>query len=140
TRQLKHNEAGVRFPMPLLADPDHDLFRAYGAFDEEAGQPLHATILIDADGRIRWRRAGVEPFLDIPHLLERIAETTRAVGRPELEPLVAEALRPSSTLAPRLSGLGDLHVPITTDVEEAQAFFDQGMALVYGFNHFEALR
>lgn len=140
TRQLKRNSAGIHFPMPLLADPEHELFRAYGAFDEAAGLALHATVLIDAEGRIRWRRAGMEPFLDVPFLLERIAEATRAVGRPELGGIVGEALVPTSALAPRLSGLGARRVPITTDVGDAQAFFDQGMGLFYGFNHFEALR
>ncbi|HWA33222.1 MAG TPA: hypothetical protein VG737_03785, partial [Cyclobacteriaceae bacterium] len=37
-------------------------------------------------------------------------------------------------------GLGDLHHPITTSVPEAQKYFDQGLKLVYGFNHVEALR
>jgi tetratricopeptide (TPR) repeat protein len=37
-------------------------------------------------------------------------------------------------------GLGDLHYPITTSVPEAQKYFDQGLKLVYGFNHVEALR
>ena len=39
-----------------------------------------------------------------------------------------------------LLGLGDGRVPITTRDELAQAFFDQGMALLYGFNHDEAAR
>ncbi len=37
-------------------------------------------------------------------------------------------------------GLGDLHYKITTSVPEAQKYFDQGLKLVYGFNHVEALR
>ena len=43
-------------------------------------------------------------------------------------------------LAPELSGLGTLHVPVTTAVPRAQRFFDQGMRLLYAFNHQEALR
>ena len=43
-------------------------------------------------------------------------------------------------IAPELSGLGNLHVPITTAVPRAQRFFDQGVRLVYAFNHAEALR
>lgn len=39
-----------------------------------------------------------------------------------------------------LPGLGDAHHPITTSNELAQAHFDQGMALLYGFNHDEAAR
>lgn len=39
-----------------------------------------------------------------------------------------------------LEGLGDLHHRITTRDSAAQKFFDQGLRLVYGFNHVEALR
>ena len=37
-------------------------------------------------------------------------------------------------------GLGDLHFAITTQNSLAQKFFDQGLRLIYGFNHVEALR
>lgn len=39
-----------------------------------------------------------------------------------------------------LEGLGGFHLPVRTSVPEAQRFFDQGMILVYGFNHDEAAR
>lgn len=39
-----------------------------------------------------------------------------------------------------LSGLGDLHYRIQTKDSLAQKFFDQGLRLIYGFNHVEALR
>jgi hypothetical protein len=39
-----------------------------------------------------------------------------------------------------LPGLGDLHYSITTKNARAQNFFDQGLRLIYGFNHVEALR
>src|SRR5215467_13324526 len=38
------------------------------------------------------------------------------------------------------SNLGNYHYPITTKNPEAQRFFDQGLALLYGFNHDEAAR
>lgn len=38
-----------------------------------------------------------------------------------------------------MPGLGDVHHPITTRNPEAQKFFDQGLALIWGFNHEEAL-
>ena len=37
-------------------------------------------------------------------------------------------------------GLGDLHFAITAKNPLAQKFFDQGLRLIYGFNHVEALR
>jgi hypothetical protein len=39
-----------------------------------------------------------------------------------------------------LSGLGKVHHPIATRSPEAQRYFDQGLALVYAFNHEEAIR
>jgi tetratricopeptide (TPR) repeat protein len=39
-----------------------------------------------------------------------------------------------------LPGLGDYHHAIATKSAEAQRFFDQGLTLIYAFNHEEALR
>jgi tetratricopeptide (TPR) repeat protein len=39
-----------------------------------------------------------------------------------------------------LPGMGSLHHPIATSNPEAQHFFDQGLTLVYAFNHDEAIR
>ncbi|HYL92793.1 MAG TPA: hypothetical protein VEW69_06515, partial [Alphaproteobacteria bacterium] len=39
-----------------------------------------------------------------------------------------------------MPGLGDLHHPVTTANPEAQKFFDQGLRLIYAFNHDEAAR
>ena len=39
-----------------------------------------------------------------------------------------------------LPGLGNLHYPITTNSPKAQEFFEQGLRLVYGFNHWEAIQ
>jgi tetratricopeptide (TPR) repeat protein len=39
-----------------------------------------------------------------------------------------------------IEGLGDHHHAVTTRSPEAQRFFDQGLALTYGFNHADAIR
>src|SRR6476619_6622096 len=39
-----------------------------------------------------------------------------------------------------LPGLGRHHHPIATSSPEAQKFFDEGLTLVYAFNHQEAIR
>lgn len=39
-----------------------------------------------------------------------------------------------------MPGLGDLNHPVTTSNPEAQKFFNQGLALIYAFNHEEARR
>jgi tetratricopeptide (TPR) repeat protein len=41
---------------------------------------------------------------------------------------------------PLLEGLGELHHPVKTKVPLAQRYFDQGMRLLFGFNHREAIR
>ncbi len=54
--------------------------------------------------------------------------------------LAAAESTDDAPLAPILEGLGDLHYPITTESDAAQRFFDQGLRLVYAFNHAEAIR
>jgi len=39
-----------------------------------------------------------------------------------------------------MTGLGDLHHPVSTKNAAAQEFFDQGLRLIYAFNHDEAAR
>src|SRR5438094_2560358 len=39
-----------------------------------------------------------------------------------------------------ISGLSDLHHPVSTHNPQAQEFFDQGLRLIYAFNHDEAAR
>lgn len=45
-----------------------------------------------------------------------------------------------TALAPIFDGMGDFHRKVSTDNAEAQAYFDQGMVLAFGFNHAEAIR
>jgi tetratricopeptide (TPR) repeat protein len=39
-----------------------------------------------------------------------------------------------------VTGLGDLHHPVSTKNPQAQQFFDQGLRFIYAFNHDEAVR
>src|SRR5262249_31618660 len=50
---------------------------------------------------------------------------------------VAHGAQAPATL---MTGLGNLHHPVTTTNPEAQKFFDQGMRLLFAFNHDEAAR
>ncbi|SDM81926.1 tetratricopeptide repeat protein [Kriegella aquimaris] len=43
-------------------------------------------------------------------------------------------------ISPLFENLGNLYFPITTDVDKAQVFFNQGLKLTYAFNHAEAHR
>jgi tetratricopeptide (TPR) repeat protein len=47
-----------------------------------------------------------------------------------------DATRPATLM----QGLGDLHHPVSAHNPEAQQFFDQGLRLIYAFNHDEAAR
>jgi len=50
------------------------------------------------------------------------------------------AVRPGKTADLSLTAVGRQHHPIQTKSKEAQEYFDQGITLVYGFNHEEAAR
>ena len=53
--------------------------------------------------------------------------------------ITADGSTKNSTPPVRLiPGLGELHHPVSTKSREAQRYFDQGLKLVYGFNHDEA--
>ncbi|MDP9131504.1 MAG: hypothetical protein M3M98_00005, partial [Nitrospirota bacterium] len=52
----------------------------------------------------------------------------------------AEADIDQTPVPPLFDDLGSLHHPITTTSEQAQRYFDQGLRLVYAFNHEEAIR
>ena len=54
--------------------------------------------------------------------------------------ILAAVAGSSPDTVPLYTDLGDHHVPITTPVPLTQRYFDQGMRLVYGFNHGEAIR
>ena len=71
-------------PFELVADPQLDAFGQFRAFDIFNDEPLHATFLVDAKGRIGWQNIGKHPFMDVERLLDEIRlvtiETTRAAG------------------------------------------------------------
>ena len=55
-------------------------------------------------------------------------------------PARAAETRSEKLPGPLFDGLGDLHHPVTTQSKQAQRYFDQGMSLLFGFNHKEAIR
>jgi tetratricopeptide (TPR) repeat protein len=46
----------------------------------------------------------------------------------------------AATAVPLFDNLGSYHRQISSEVPEAQQYFDQGLRLTYGFNHAEAIR
>ena len=47
---------------------------------------------------------------------------------------------PDEPIAPFFDNLGNHHFEVTTSSVKAQEFFDQGIRLIYAFNHAEAHR
>jgi peroxiredoxin len=77
TRNLKNNADGIKFPMPMLADPGLAYFKQYQAFDEFENTPLHGTFLIDTQGNIRFQRISADPFLDVEFIKTEAARVNR---------------------------------------------------------------
>ena len=56
-------------PFPVLCDPSREAFKVFRAHDDFEDEPLHAAVLVDAKGRLRWLDVSWEPFTDTKFLL-----------------------------------------------------------------------
>src|SRR6266853_6106027 len=65
-----------------------------------------------------------------------LVSATVLAQQPDTQMKMAAAEKPATLM----TGLGSLHHPTSTTKPEAQRFFDQGLSLVFAFNHNEALR
>lgn len=65
------------FNATLISDIDHANARRFASYDDFEDIELHSTILIDAQGRVRWKRTGGEPFADLDYLLNEIRRWNR---------------------------------------------------------------
>lgn len=99
--QERYQKSG-EIPFPLVSDVNLDVFKRYHAFDDFESSPLHATVLIDDVGRIRWHDIGPDPFMDAGFLL---SESKRLLfpGQFTLpqEPVLLDQSGPADALAPR---------------------------------------
>jgi peroxiredoxin len=80
TRNLKNNKDGIKFPMPMLADPKLELFKLYRAYDDFENQPLHGTFLVDIQGNVRFQRISADPFLEVEFIKAEAERVNRIVG------------------------------------------------------------
>lgn len=78
TQELAKTQGG--FPFPLASDAELAGFRAFRAYDDFEGAPLHGTFLVDGAGRLRWHDIGPEPFMEVEFLLK---EAGRLLRQPE---------------------------------------------------------
>ncbi len=69
-----------------------------------------------------------------------LAVVRGAAEPPRVQPPEHWTLESLARGAKRLDQIGATAHPVATRLQEAQAFFDQGLGLVYGFNHDEAAR
>lgn len=74
---------------------------------------------------------------DVVHVDAAVESPSAAHDEHAVEPWTREKLAQNAQLLP---GLEQVRRKVTTVSPEAQAFFDQGLALLYGFNHDEAAR
>lgn len=85
-----------------------------------------------------------DPRLIAQNQCGRAGKYRGAYFQPSFQLALASAARAAPSAekerTPLWSGLGDRSYPVTTESAEAQAYFDQGFALLYGFNHWEAIR
>ncbi|MBA4020553.1 MAG: alkyl hydroperoxide reductase [Pirellula sp.] len=71
------------YAFTILSGGDLTSFQALRAYDDFEAQPLHATALVDAAGRLRWIDIGAEPFTDVKFLL---AESKRLLQLSQAAP------------------------------------------------------
>jgi peroxiredoxin len=67
-------------PFPVYCDPSLSMFKTFRAYDDFEEEPLHAAVLIDAKGRLRWIDISWEPFSNTSFLLQ---EAQRLLSLPE---------------------------------------------------------
>jgi len=77
------NYSGDKIPIPLVADPNLDVFKAYRAFDDFEDLPLHGTFLVDREGRIRWQDISYDPFMDVDFLLSESKRLLSQADQPQ---------------------------------------------------------
>lgn len=110
-----------------------------------AGVALFASV---SPQETKMSQAELEMLLD-PRLIAqsqcgRGGRERAAFFKPSFQLALAASAQAATNAAdeklPLWPGLGDRTVRITTASDDAQVYFDQGFALLYGFNHWEAIR
>jgi peroxiredoxin len=56
----------------LLSDTNHENARRFASYDDFEAMELHSTILIDSEGRVRWKRTGGDPFQNVGFLFSEL--------------------------------------------------------------------
>lgn len=119
-------------------------FVAIGAAAAAAGFALFASVPLKDNAPSEAELAILlDPRLVAQNQCGREGRERSAFFKPSFQLALAASARAATNTADRLPlwpGLGDRMVRITTASNEAQVYFNQGFALLYGFNHWEAIR
>jgi len=62
----------------FLSDKDHENARRFSSYDDFENIELHSTILIDKNGKVRWKRTGGDPFSNVDFLIGEIKRVNDA--------------------------------------------------------------
>ena len=62
--------------IPLLSDGDTSVSRAYGVLGKgmHSDKPGHTFVLVDKDGRIRWRKDYSEMYVPVANILTTVRD------------------------------------------------------------------
>lgn len=102
--------------------------------------PLRLQSLAVAQSAIVAPVVVVAALLSPPVVAGAVGQTAAPSHKHYAEPGQAPPPKPGAPLAPRLQNLGVHTFPVSTKVQRAQLFMNQGLNLTYGFNHAEASR
>ncbi len=71
--QTKPSNALKDIKITVLSDTNHENARRFASYDDFEDIELHSTILIDGEGKVRWKRTGGDPFKNVDFLLKELA-------------------------------------------------------------------
>ncbi|MEI8282878.1 MAG: redoxin domain-containing protein, partial [Armatimonadota bacterium] len=72
-KSLKESVKLTPVKIKFLSDTNHENARNFSSYDDFEEIELHSTILIDKQGKVRWKRTGGDPFMNIDFLLKELA-------------------------------------------------------------------
>jgi len=102
---------GDSFSLKLVSDDELNLFRGVGAYDAVGEKPLHATMVVDGAGRIRWSNIAEHPFMAMEQLIEEVhlvnvgATTTQEDQNPQAPKIFLD--KPARIVAYQLKRLSN---------------------------------
>ena len=70
--KLKDSATLGQVKVQFLSDKAHENARRFASYDDFEEIELHSTILIDKKGRVRWKRTGGEPFMNMDFLVNEL--------------------------------------------------------------------